>query len=68
MEQQWAGAAGGLPCGSSVIDTEGQVIAVGRNHAYGPAGGLRHASNILCNITAWHMPNSTPWDNPRGLV
>jgi tRNA(Arg) A34 adenosine deaminase TadA len=41
IEQQWAGlAAGGLPCGSSVIDAGGHVIAVGRNHAYDSAGGI----------------------------
>jgi tRNA(Arg) A34 adenosine deaminase TadA len=41
IEQQWAGlAAGGLPCGSSVIAEDGQLIAVGRNHAYDPAGGI----------------------------
>jgi tRNA(Arg) A34 adenosine deaminase TadA len=41
IEQQWAGlAAGGLPCGSSVVDAGGQLIAVGRNHAYDPAGEI----------------------------
>jgi tRNA(Arg) A34 adenosine deaminase TadA len=41
IEQQWAGlAAGGLPCGASVIDADGQLIAVGRNYAYDPAGGI----------------------------
>ncbi len=41
IEQQWAGlAAGGLPCGSSVIDAAGQLIAAGRNHVYDPAGGI----------------------------
>jgi tRNA(Arg) A34 adenosine deaminase TadA len=41
LEEQWAGlAAGGLPCGSAVIDTSGGVVASGRNHAYDPAGGI----------------------------
>lgn len=35
LEEQWAGlAAGGLPCGSSVIDANGSVVASGRNYAY----------------------------------
>ena len=38
LEEQWAGlAAGGLPCGSSIVDEAGTVIARGRNHAYDPA-------------------------------
>lgn len=38
LEEQWAGlAAGGLPCGSAVIDANGSVIASGRNHAYDSA-------------------------------
>jgi tRNA(Arg) A34 adenosine deaminase TadA len=42
IEQQWAGlAAGGLPCGASVIDVGGQLIAVGRNHTYDPAGAIK---------------------------
>lgn len=41
LEQQWAGlAAGGLPCGSTVINAGGRVIAAGRNHAYDPAGAI----------------------------
>jgi tRNA(Arg) A34 adenosine deaminase TadA len=41
LEEQWAGlAAGGLPCGSSIIDERGNVIASGRNYAYDPAGGI----------------------------
>jgi tRNA(Arg) A34 adenosine deaminase TadA len=40
IEQQWAGlAAGGLPCGASVMRGD-EVVAVGRNHAYDPAGGI----------------------------
>ncbi len=41
IEQQWAGlAARGLPCGSSVSDARGHLIALGRNHAYDPAGTI----------------------------
>lgn len=41
LAEQWAGlAAGGLPCGASVVDAAGRVVAVGRNHAYDPAGAL----------------------------
>jgi tRNA(Arg) A34 adenosine deaminase TadA len=33
--QQWMGlAAGGLPCGSSILNEQGQIIALGRNHVY----------------------------------
>jgi tRNA(Arg) A34 adenosine deaminase TadA len=33
--QQWMGlAAGGLPCGSSILDEQGQIVAGGRNHVY----------------------------------
>jgi len=41
IEQQWSGlAAGGLPCGSSVIDASGHLISASRNHAYDPASGI----------------------------
>jgi hypothetical protein len=31
--QQWMGlAAGGLPCGSSILNDQEQLVAVGRNH------------------------------------
>jgi tRNA(Arg) A34 adenosine deaminase TadA len=41
FEQQWAGlAAGGLPCGSSILDAEGNVLAAGRNYAYDPPGEI----------------------------
>lgn len=41
LEEQWLGvAAGGLPCGSAIVDASGAVIASGRNHAYGSAGSL----------------------------
>ena len=33
--QQWMGlAAGGLPCGSSILNDQEQIVAVGRNHVY----------------------------------
>jgi tRNA(Arg) A34 adenosine deaminase TadA len=33
--QQWKGlAAGGLPCGSSILNDQEQLVAVGRNHVY----------------------------------
>src|SRR5262249_19049463 len=32
---QWMGlAAGGLPCGSAILDEHQQIIALGRNHVY----------------------------------
>jgi tRNA(Arg) A34 adenosine deaminase TadA len=41
FEEQWAGvAAGGLPCGSAIVDASGKVVASGRNHAYDAAGGI----------------------------
>jgi len=41
LEEQWAGlAAGGLPCGASIVDETGTVIASGRNCSYEPASGL----------------------------
>lgn len=41
FEEQWAGlAAGGLPCGSSVVDADSRVVASGRNYAYDPAGAV----------------------------
>jgi len=33
--QQWMGlAAGGLPCGSSILNDQERIVAVGRNHVY----------------------------------
>lgn len=33
--QQWMGlAAGGLPCGSSILNDQEQIVALGRNHVY----------------------------------
>jgi tRNA(Arg) A34 adenosine deaminase TadA len=35
FSQQWMGlAAGGLPCGSSLLNEQEQIIALGRNHVY----------------------------------
>lgn len=35
FSQQWMGlAAGGLPCGSSILDDQEQIVALGRNHVY----------------------------------
>lgn len=40
LEEQWAGlAAGGLPCGSAIVDADG-IAAVGRNRAYDAAGAV----------------------------
>jgi tRNA(Arg) A34 adenosine deaminase TadA len=41
VEQQWAALkAGGLRCGAAIVDGRGRIVAVGRNHAYDPAGNL----------------------------
>jgi tRNA(Arg) A34 adenosine deaminase TadA len=41
LQEQWEGlAAGGLACGSAVVDAGGNVIAAGRNHAYDAVGPL----------------------------
>lgn len=41
LEEQWAGlATRALPCGASVIDGAGTVVARGRNHAHDPATGI----------------------------
>jgi tRNA(Arg) A34 adenosine deaminase TadA len=41
LDQQWTGlAAGGLPCGSAILNAEESILAVGRNHAYDPPGGI----------------------------
>lgn len=40
LEEQWAGlAAGGLPCGSAIMDGE-ELVASGRNHAYDSTGPI----------------------------
>jgi len=41
LEEQWnALAAGGLACGAAIVDSNDQVVASGRNHAYDAAGPL----------------------------
>lgn len=41
FQEQWAGlAAGGLPCGSAIVDARGNVVASGRNHAYDRVGEI----------------------------
>ncbi len=41
LEEQWAGlAADALPCGASIVDEMGKVIASGRNCSYEPASGI----------------------------
>jgi tRNA(Arg) A34 adenosine deaminase TadA len=53
--------AGGLPCGACLVDSDGNVIAEGRNHAYDPASGsdlleqtpLAHAElNVLARVSS----------------
>ena len=42
FEEQWASlAAGGLPCGASIVDESGKVMASGRNCSYEPAGEIK---------------------------
>lgn len=41
LDQQWTGLpAGGLPCGSAILDADERILAAGRNHVYDPPGGL----------------------------
>jgi tRNA(Arg) A34 adenosine deaminase TadA len=41
LNEQWRGlAAGGLACGSSIVDAEGRAVGSGRNHVYDPAGPI----------------------------
>lgn len=41
LDQQWAGlAAGGLPCGSAILNADDNILAVGRNHVYDPPGAI----------------------------
>jgi tRNA(Arg) A34 adenosine deaminase TadA len=49
FHQQWMGlAAGGLPCGSSILNLQEQVLAVGRNHVYDlPVQGDTRTSSPL---------------------
>jgi len=37
LEQQWHGlAAGGLACGSTIVNSDGKLVALGRNRTYEP--------------------------------
>jgi tRNA(Arg) A34 adenosine deaminase TadA len=64
-------AAGGLACGSVLIDAAGQIVAEGRNRAYDPPGGrdilqgtpLAHAEmNVLAQVrTEWEVADCTLW-------
>jgi tRNA(Arg) A34 adenosine deaminase TadA len=68
LEEQWAGlAAGGLPCGSAIVDARG-VVAVGRNRAYDAAGAihtrmqhpLQHTRLAHAELNALaHVPTET---------
>jgi tRNA(Arg) A34 adenosine deaminase TadA len=41
LQEQWAGlAAGGLPCGSTILAADGGVLSAGHNRAYDPPGGI----------------------------
>lgn len=47
LEQQWTGlAAGGLACGSAILDRDGTVVAAGRNHAYNESGAIETLARI----------------------
>jgi tRNA(Arg) A34 adenosine deaminase TadA len=42
LEEQWTAlAAGGLPCGSAIVDSGGEVLSKGRNHSYDKALDIR---------------------------
>jgi len=68
LDEQWAGlAAGGLPCGSAIVDARG-VVAVGRNRAYDAAGAihtrmqhpLQHTRLAHAELNALaHVPTET---------
>ena len=72
LSAQWGGIANrALPCGAAVSDSDGQVIASGRNHAYDtPTGesvlentGIAHAElNALARVpTASEAADLTLW-------
>jgi len=45
LEQQWEGlVAGGLACGSSILNADGKLLAAGCNRAYDPATKFMQAS------------------------
>jgi len=46
LDQQWAGlAAGGLPCGSAILNADESILAAGRNHAYDPPGEIENRAH-----------------------
>lgn len=67
--------AGGLPCGASIVDAQGAVIARGRNHAYDTAMGsdvlegspIAHAElNALAHIpTSRDLSRDTLWSTQQ---
>lgn len=76
LEEQWAGVgARALPCGASVVDASGAVIARGRNHAWDPPTGqhalegtpIAHAElNALAGVSVDVDPaDLTVWSTQR---
>ena len=67
--------AGGLPCGSAVVDISGAVLARGRNHAYDPPTGsdilegtpLAHAEmNAIARLdTARDLSTDVLWSTQQ---
>ncbi len=67
--------AGGLPCGSAVVDISGAVLARGRNHAYDPPTGsdilegtpLAHAEmNAMARLdTARDLSTDVLWSTQQ---
>ncbi|HEY6635164.1 MAG TPA: deaminase [Acidimicrobiia bacterium] len=67
--------AGGLPCGSAIVDVSGAVLARGRNHAYDPPTGsdilegtpLAHAEmNAIARLdTARDLSNDLLWSTQQ---
>lgn len=67
--------AGGLPCGSALVDGDGWVVAEGRNRAYDPPTGedhleatpLAHAElNVLARVaTERDMGQDTLWSTQQ---
>ena len=65
--------AGGLACGSVLVDAAGTIVAEGRNHAYDPASGsdvvegspIAHTEiNVLARVpTARHLGADTLWSS-----
>jgi tRNA(Arg) A34 adenosine deaminase TadA len=50
--QQWSGlVAGGLPCGSSILNDQEHLVAVGRNHVYDRPGTAKTTSSSPLQYT-----------------